>query len=109
MIVTGLTAWIGELAIAGARAEVKARAAELQSGQDIVRDAQAIAPRLTGRFAESISMEQTKSGVEIGPTVDYGHIVEEGSVYRAPQPTMGPATDKNIASFLKRIEDAGDF
>lgn len=73
-------------------------------GSRIQRDAQINAAVDTGALRSSITMSATGSNAtvaraEIGPTVNYGRYVEEGTYKMAAQPYLFPAADRHEQSF----------
>lgn len=72
------------------------------------RDAKTFAPVDTGTLRNSISTSlsgnATFSRAEIGPTVNYGQFVEEGTSRMAPQAFVGPAFDRNTPPFISAME-----
>lgn len=86
------------------------------SARDIRATARSMAPRATGRLAESITATGPRGGplragqsmeAEIGPTVFYGHMVEGGTATQPPQPFMGPASDLHIPRLVERVAVIG--
>lgn len=86
------------------------RTALKKAGQPVVDAAQSLAPRDTGKLAESIEIKtslsrrqrrrrQKAGDVEqfIGPSTKapHGHLVEFGTVKMAPRPFLRPAWDAN--------------
>lgn len=95
-----------ELKAAGARVTAAADVALRKTSQDIVGDAQALAPVDTGFLRSSISATVTGLAAEVGPTAEYGYFVEAGTGRMAPQPYLRPAFDRNVDSFLSAVEKA---
>lgn len=91
-----------KLAGSGLRIGAATAAALRKTAYGIQRTAMAKAPVDTGALRQSISVSFVGDGrsgamvAEIGPTVDYGHFVEDGTSRMAGQPFMGPAYDANI-------------
>lgn len=73
---------------------------------DIKTDAQADAPRWSGRYARSISYDRNGFKGEVGPTSRYGHLVEDGGANSSPNPVMERAAKKNEGNLEKRIADS---
>ena len=94
----------------GARAAVVVR----KVSADIEADAKALAPVDTGNLRASISREVTGDGrtrsirAEIGPSAHYAGHVEYGTTRMAPQPYLGPATDRHAPAFTAGMEQAAD-
>lgn len=91
-----------KLAVGEARKAVRAVALNTE------RDAKIFAPVDTGALRNSISTtisgNATFSQAEVGPTVEYGLYVEEGTSRTAPQAYMGPAFNRNAHTFVSAIE-----
>lgn len=85
---------------AGGRVGAKTAQVIRKTAHDIQADAQQLAPVDTGALKNSISVSFEGDGrfggmsAEIGPTVDYGLYVEEGTSRMAPQPYLSPAFDR---------------
>lgn len=62
------------------------------------------APVDTGALESSISSDIDTLSAEIGPTVEYGGYVEEGTSRMAPQPYMGPAADQHFPELEKALD-----
>lgn len=73
---------------------------------DIKTDAQADAPRWSGRYARSIDYDHNGFKGEVGPKSRYGHLVEDGGARSAPNPVMARATKKNEDKFDERLAAA---
>lgn len=101
----GLVELIGELGVASASIEAKAREAEDKTKNDIRDTAVSNVPVLTRELQDSI--EVTEDGVEA--TAPHAEFVEFGTYKDAPQPYMGPAADAHEPEFVKAIEDAGEL
>lgn len=69
------------------------------------RDAKVFAPVDTGNLRNSIYSSFRGLTGEVGPTADYGDFVEGGTSRMAPQPYMGPATDRNAPGFHAACAD----
>lgn len=97
-----LDAMAARLASAGPRIGAVASAALRKGAFVIQAAAQSNAAVDTGALRQSISTSFSGDGrsgsmaAEIGPTVDYGKFVEEGTSRMAPQPYLGPAADRGI-------------
>jgi len=82
-----------------------------KTGADIQRDARALAPLgETGDLRRSITTSVVGDGrfgaiaVEVGPTVDYAHFVEDGTSRQAPQPFMAPAAAKHVPTLITKVD-----
>lgn len=87
---------------------IKASQLVKKTAFDIERDAKALVPVDTGNLKSSITT--TRTGVlsaVIGPTANYGAHVEWGTSRMAPQPYMGPSTDRNRTVFERACDDLG--
>lgn len=95
-----------DLQRAGLRVQTVAFAVLRKTALDIQADAQRLAPVRTGALRSSITVEFSGSfgagtaSAEIGPTVDYGGFVEDGTSRMAPQPYMRPALDNREGAFV---------
>ena len=73
------------------------------------RDSKIFAPVDTGALRNSISTTITGnafySRAEVGPTVNYGAFLEEGTARMAPHAFMGPAFDRNAPAFVKACSE----
>lgn len=101
-----LTTLSRDLGKASAHTVTAAAKVVRKTALDIERDAKALVPVDTGNLMNSITT--TRTGVlsaEIGPTANYGSFVEWGTARMAPQPYMGPATDRNEQPFIRAVED----
>lgn len=102
-------ALVAEQAIARARVLPLVRVALLKTGNDIARDAKAIAnakfsDKATGATANSISASMVNATTaEVGPTTYYAKFVEDGTSRMAPKPFMGPAAERNTPAFLQAL------
>lgn len=123
-LVTAATA----LRAAGPALQPKAAPMVARTGYRTVAEAQALAPVDTGTLKSSISVDIDADGLGFvaGPTVNYGHFVEDGtsgpyeipgafgrdgSVMHpgiAPQPFMGPAFDGQLDGLEDAIADAAE-
>lgn len=93
-----------------AQGNVKPRAKLVlkKSSFDISSTAKRIAPVDLGTLRDSIGVSSVSElATEIGPTVDYGEWVEVGTYKMAPQPYMGPATDKHAPAFEEAMAQLG--
>lgn len=76
------------------------------------RDAQILSPVDTGFLRGSISYEtkvlKMSAVGEVGPTASYGEFVETGTSRMAPQPYMGPATERNAQVFYAAMEQMAE-
>lgn len=105
------------------------RKAELvvsKTGHDMQATAQVNCPVDTGLLRSSISLDMQGLGFELGPTVDYGGFVEEGTdgpylIHNAfgwgitvehpgnsPEPYLAPAFDHHLPQFEHAIASLGD-
>lgn len=91
-----------KVAVGEARNAVKAATAGTE------RDAKSFAPVDTGALRNSITSSLSGNAVMsrgvVGPTVSYGRYVEEGTSRMAPRAYLGPAFDRNAATFMKAME-----
>lgn len=73
----------------------------------VERDAKALAPVDTGNLRSSIhttvSATARSARGEVGTDVHYAPYVEYGTSRMAPQPFIGPASDRNEATFYAAI------
>lgn len=67
------------------------------------RDAKILAPVDTGNLRNSIGSDIDGLTGEVGPTANYGEYVEDGTSRMAPQPFMGPATDRWSVQFVQAM------
>lgn len=92
-----------DLVKASGAAQNMAREAVAKTAADITRDAKIFAPVDTGNLRASIGYdifhEKGETSAEIGPTAEYGAILEEGTSTQAPDGYMGPAFDRRIPAF----------
>lgn len=97
-----------DLTAVGPRALKQARTVVQVVCANTKRDAAILAPVDTGNLRNSISYDTRilAGGAigEVGPTADYGVHVEYGTSRMAPQPFMGPATDRGSAMFLEAMK-----
>lgn len=100
-----------DLAQAGATVGVRAGKILEKASADIQAQAQARAPVDTGALRSSISRSTSRAGStvrsEIGPTVNYGRYVEEGTSRMRAQPYLRPATDAVVPGFQAAVEQLG--
>lgn len=93
-----------------AKAPARARDAVREAAEAIEADARSLAPKLTGALAASIEADVSGPVAEIGPSVDYAPFVEFGTVYMAPQPFLGPASDKHEDDMTRALlESVGEL
>lgn len=67
-------------------------------------------PRDTGQLANSITVSPaspTEPVAEVGPEVNYGLFVEEGTVNMSAQPYMAPSQDEVAPGFVDAMADIG--
>lgn len=83
----------------GPRVVAKAGAAVEMATYGTERDAKIGSPVDTGNLRNSISSTVRGLHGEVGPTAEYGEFVERGTSVMAPQPYMGPATERNAQLF----------
>lgn len=78
---------------------------------DIGSGAKARAPVDTGTLANSISSEMQRGGGtlrgEVGPTVNYGGFVENGTSRMRAQPYLRPATDAVLPGYEAALSQLG--
>lgn len=79
---------------------------------DTEADAKALAPVDTGNLRNSITTAVQGDGLRaaVVATASYAPFVEQGTSRQAPQPFMGPATDRNAPLFeeaMKRLAEGG--
>lgn len=81
-----------------ARASVVVR----KTAFDIQGDSMAFAPVDTGNLRNSHTVEVGTGGLtaSVGPTAAYAPFVELGTTKMAPQPFLGPATDRRTPAFV---------
>lgn len=72
-------------------------------------DAQALAPVETGLLQNSITTVVSNGGLtaHVIATASYAFWVENGTSRMAPQPFMGPATDRNAPLFREAMSQLG--
>jgi HK97 gp10 family phage protein len=99
----GLEEVVAGFVAEAALAEPRASDAVQEAAEAIAADARSLAPKLTGRLAGSIEVDGSGTSAEVGPTVDYAPFVEFGTAYMAPQPFMGPATDRHEGDIEKAL------
>lgn len=80
----------------------------LQAVEPIRSQAEALAPRRTGRLARSIESRVTKSTkdeieVEVGSDLAYAGFVELGTEDTSARPYLRPATDANEAAAVAAL------
>lgn len=98
-----------DLGKAGVKAVPLAAAVVKKTAYDVERDAKTFAPVDTGALRNSISTDLfdlssiTSISAEIGPTVEYGLYVEEGTSTQGPAAYMGPALDRHAAIFEQAL------
>lgn len=92
-----------DLGNVGPRVVKQAAAAVRLATSGTERDAKIGAPVDTGTLRNSITSTIRGLTGEVGPTVEYGQYVEEGTSRMGPQPYMGPATDRNGALFVQAM------
>lgn len=68
------------------------------------RDAKILAPVDTGNLRNSITSDIRGLSGAVGPSAHYGVHLEYGTDVMAPQPYMGPATDRNAALFVQAMD-----
>ena len=105
MIVTGLTDVLAGFLREIATADGHAKTATAEAAERIEATAKSLAPKLTGALAASITTDPTKTGAEVGPTVQYAPFVEYGTWKDPPQPFMGPAAEGSEDELAKLLED----
>lgn len=75
---------------------------------DIKGRAQAIAPVDTGALRNSVTTDTSRQGGtlrgEVGPTVNYGGFVENGTSRQRAQPYLRPATDAVVPGYQAALE-----
>lgn len=104
------SAYAAALAAGGERVGALVSTVTRKAGNDIERTAKILAPVDTGYLRNSISTSVEGSGhaasitVEVGPTANYGAFVEDGTSRMAPQPYMGPATDRVVPLWQRALE-----
>lgn len=76
---------------------------------DTEADAKALAPVDTGMLRNSITTAVTGDGLRaaVVATASYAEHVEKGTSRMAPQPFMGPATDRNTPKFHEAMGQLG--
>ncbi|MGG5257462.1 HK97-gp10 family putative phage morphogenesis protein [Phycicoccus avicenniae] len=99
---------IAELGKVGPRVAKKAAFLVEAATRGTERDGKILAAVDTGTMRDSITSEVRGLTGEVGPTAEYAIYVELGTSRMAPQPFMGPATDRNAALFFKGMETLAD-
>ncbi len=79
---------------------------------DTEADAKALAPVDTGMLRNSITTATTGDGLRavVSATASYAPFVELGTSRQAPQPFLGPATDRNRDAFeeaMRHLAEGG--
>lgn len=76
----------------------------------IEADAKILAPVDTGFLQGSISTDLSgdRLTAEIGPTAEYAGYVEQGTSRMAPQPYLGPASDRWEPGFVQAMEQLAE-
>lgn len=98
----------GDLTKAGVIASTRGPQIVRKTAADITRDAQQIVPVDTGNLKNGIGWEMTGVfSAEVGPTAEYAIFPEYGTSTQAPQPYMGPATDRNAPAFYAAVDKLG--
>lgn len=103
-----LRALSADIARAARGAEPKARLIVAKTARDIEADAKQMAPVDTGNLKGSISSDVRGLEATIGPTASYGVFLETGTSRMAPQPYMGPATDRRQGPFEQAMGRLGE-
>ena len=77
---------------------------------DTQADAQRLAPVDTGNLRNSITTTVQGDGLRaaVVATASYAGFLEHGTSRMAPQPFMGPATDRNAPSFRAAMQRLGE-
>ena len=77
---------------------------------DTQADAQRLAPVDTGNLRNSVTTAVQGDGLRaaVVATASYSRWVEEGTSRMAPQPFMGPATDRNAPAFREAMQRLGE-
>ena len=77
---------------------------------DTEADAKALAPVDTGNLRNSITTAVQGGGLRaaVVATASYAPYVEQGTSRQAPQPFMGPATDRNAPMFREAMARLGE-
>lgn len=107
MSVTTPEALAAEFANEARTAGKKAGTVVIATAAAIQRDAKLFAPVDTGMLRSSITRESTRTvygaSSEIGPEVNYGAYVEEGTWRMAAQPYLTPAAERNTGPFVETL------
>lgn len=102
-----------EFRAAGQQMNKRAGDVVIKVAADIQRDAKTLAPVDTGALRGSITHTTTRRtydvSAEIGPEVNYGRYVEEGTSRMAAQPYMTPALERNTDQFVRAISTIVDL
>lgn len=100
-----------DLTAAPAKVAVRAGAAMGKALGDIGTGAKNRAPVDTGTLVNSISSELQRGGGtlrgEVGPTVNYGAFVENGTSRMRAQPYLRPATDAVLPGYEAALGQIG--
>lgn len=76
-----------------------AEAEAVRTAEQVRDRARTLAPKVTGRLANSIEVRQERGGAEISVGVDYGAAVEFGARRRPPKPYLRPALAEAAQEF----------
>lgn len=100
-----ITAYAAELRAHADHLEERASAAVRKAALDTMRDAKILAPVDTGNLRNSITTDATPRALRatVEATAEYATYQEFGTWKMAPQPFMGPATDRHEPPFLEAI------
>lgn len=105
--VTGTGKLRAQLIAMAKRLEESGKVAERKGAEEVRDDMQVLVPVDSGRLRDSIRIEETGPGLDVGPgdEVDYSMFVEYGTSEMPAQPYAGPAADRARVRFVDTVRD----
>ena len=81
--------------------------AEREGAEQVRDDMQVLVPVDSGRLRDSIRIEETGNGLDVGPgdEIEYAMYVEYGTSTTSAQPYAGPAADRVRVTFTDSVRD----
>lgn len=81
--------------------------AEREGAEDVRDNMQAFVPVDSGHLRDSIRIEQSGPGLDVGPgdEIEYAMYVEYGTSEAPAQPYAGPAADRARTAFVDTVRD----